>query len=284
MFRKCLALLFTIFVTLVFSTALPAKTKIGNKSIDKITLAEYPALQNELFAMRVLRQIYAAQATYYSTVGNGRFASGIQLLQANLIDNDTAVGVKYGYFYSIGEVSGPVYRFVAVAIPYRYGKTGKRSFYIDSGCKLRGANKNGQVANAGDPLIETCTATLAYENEKKTIAAMRALHSAQVTYQSTAGAGDFGNLTQLHFTGLINSTLASGVYGGSAFIVTVTAQSPSLPAFYKAQSIPMLYGETGFRSFYIDVGGILRGADKNGASADANDPPIEEFSEQGTDK
>jgi hypothetical protein len=275
MFRKCLALLFAISVTLVFSTALPAKTKIGNKSIDKITLAKYPALQNESFAMRVLREIYAAQATYYLTVGNGRFGSGIQLHQANLIDNDTATGVKYGYFYSIGEVSGPVYRFVAVAIPYRYGKTGKRSFYIDSGCKLRGANKNGQAANAGDPLIETCTPTLAYEKEKKTIAAMRTLHSAEVTYQSTVGAGDFGTMTQLHFTGLISSTLASGVYAGNAFITTVVPGSPSTPAFYKAQSIPMLYGETGFRSFYIDVNGILRGADKNGQPADGTEPPIE---------
>jgi hypothetical protein len=283
MFRKYLAFVFAFSLTLALSTALPAKTKFKNKSVGKIA-AKYPALQNELFAMRVLREIYAAQATYYLTVGNGRFGNGIQLLQANLIDYDTAVGVKYGYIYSISEVFGSGYiRFVATATPYPYGRRGKRSFYIDSGCKIRGANKFGRMADANAPLIETCPPTLAYENEKKIIVAMRRIHAAQMTYQATVGAGNFGTHSQLYNAGLIDSVLASGVSAGNATTIIVTIQNPFQPAFYQAGSIPMLYGESGFRSFYIDVSGVLRGADKNGQPANVNDPPVQEFSEAQTD-
>ncbi|HEX8733733.1 MAG TPA: hypothetical protein VF721_00285 [Pyrinomonadaceae bacterium] len=277
MFRKFLAFVFAFFLTLAFAAALPAKTKSKNKSAGKITAAKYPALQNELFAMRVLREIYAAQATYYLTVGNGRFAGGIQLLNANLIDNAVATGVKYGYIYGISEVfiSGAP-RFVATATPYRYGKTAKRSFYIDSGCKLRGANKFGQQADADAPLIEICTPTLAYENERKTIAAMRSLDTAQLRYRAAIGNGDYGTLTQLYNAGLINAYLAGGHYAGSVYMVVVLAQHQFQTAFYYSQSVPILYGETGFRSFYIDATGILRGADRQGLFATVSDPPIQE--------
>jgi hypothetical protein len=46
----------------------------------------------------------------------------------------------------------------------------------------------------------------------------------------------------------------------------------------------MHYGEMGIRSFYIDTSGIVRGADKNGAPADVNDPPVVEFSEKQIDR
>lgn len=261
MSKKYFALFFVLFLTLTFCPD---------------TYAKYPPLQNELFALRVMREIYTAQATYYLTVGNGRFGSGIQLFNANLIDYNTAIGVKYGYYFSISEVSGAGnVRFAATATPYRYGKTGKRSFYIDSACKIRGVNKFGRMADANAPLIETCTPTLAHENEIKTIAAMRTLHSAEATYQATTGVGDFGILTQLHNAGLINSTLASGTYAGNTFLLVVLIRNEVQPAFFRAHSIPNLHGETGFRSFYIDVTGVLRGADKNGLFADVNDPPIE---------
>lgn len=278
MLRKSLAFVFAFFLTLAFAAALPAKTKSKNKSTGKIAAAKYPALQNELFAMRVLREVYAAQATYYLTVGNGRFASGVQLLNADLIDENVVFGVKYGYVYSIRETaaSSTAVRFVATATPYRYGKTAKRSFYIDSACKLRGANKFGRTADASAPLIETCTPTLAYENEKRTISAMRSIDAAQLRYRAAVSGVDYGTLSQLNHAGLINVYVASGQYAGNAFGVTVVAQNPFQPAFYWAWSIPAIYGETGFRSFYIDASGILRGADKQGLLADAGDPSIQE--------
>lgn len=278
MFRKYLAFLFAFSLTLAFSTALPAKTKIKGKSINKTArAAKYPALQNELLAMGVLRQVYTAQVTYHATVGNGRFGSGMQLRLAGLIDDAVFTGVKYGYVYTISEVPNPGHvRFIAKAIPHRYGKTAKRSFYIDSGCKLRGENKLGLPADANSPLLETCPPTLAYDNERKTLAAMRLLDDAQLRYRSSVGNGVFGTLTQLYSAGLISLTLASGHHAGNVVSVTLRLPNEFQPAFYHAQSVPIIYGETGFRSFYIDADGILRGADKNGQLANANDPPIED--------
>lgn len=281
MFRKCLAFLFAFSLTLAFSTAVSAKAKSKNKSFTNGTRAKYPALQNELLAMRVLREIYAAQATYFLTVGTGslgygRFGNAMQLFNENLIDADTASGVKYGYVFSINEVLGQGYtRFVATATPHRYGKTGKRSFYIDSACKLRGVNKFGRTADANAPLIETCTPTIAYENERRTIAAMRTLHTAQISYRASDAGGNFGTLTQLFQAGLIDSVVAGGAYAGYNFTMVVIAQNPFQPAFYYSQSIPRIYGESGFRSFYVDVNGIIRGADKRGAGADTTDPPVD---------
>jgi hypothetical protein len=141
---------------------------------------------------------------------------------------------------------------------------------------LRGANKFGRPADAGAPLIETCAPTLAYENERRTIAAMRALDAAQLRYRTTVGNGDFGTLTQLYSAGLINVFVAGGHYAGYVFGVTVRAQHQFQTAFYEAWSLPRIYGETGIRSFYIDNNGILRGADKQGLLANANDPPVQD--------
>ncbi len=44
-------------------------------------------------------------------------------------------------------------KFELAATPIEYGKIGRRSFFLDSGGVLRGADKQGAVATSADPRI-----------------------------------------------------------------------------------------------------------------------------------
>lgn len=114
-------------------------------------------------------------------------------------------------------------------------------------------------------------------NESFVMRSMRTLHGAQATYQATEGNGNYGSLQNLLQMGLIDGALASGSKYGYTFVVTVVPYSPpSTPATLTITATPRLYRKTGFRSFYIATDGVLRGADKQGAPADENDPDIDD--------
>jgi hypothetical protein len=264
MSKKYFALFFVLFLTLTFCPNIFAK---------------YPPIQNERLVMNAMRAIYNAQVQYQATFGAGEFGSFIALRQANLIDGQLASGQKYGYYFTLTTTArtatNPA-RFTLGAVPRAYRKTGKRSFYIDHRCSLRGADKNGGQATVNDPAIEACVPAIASQNEALVIQAFRDFHSAQMTYQATVGNGIFGTFSQLYQAGLISAGLATGNYRGYTFDCVVTIQpSPYPPVLYSSRAIPANYGETGFRSFYIDQTGILRGADKHGLYADGTEPPIE---------
>lgn len=112
-------------------------------------------------------------------------------------------------------------------------------------------------------------------NEAFTATSMRILHSAQATYAATYGNGNYGSLANLEYAGLIDAALASGSKYGFVFIVTHTTYSPPTPASFTVTAVPRIYRKTGFRSFYVATDGIIRGADRQGAPADANDPEVD---------
>lgn len=240
--------------------------------------AKYPPSQNERLVITALRQIYNAQVQYQASVGGGDFGQLAQLRQVNLIDEVLASGQKYGYFFSLtatpATVTSPA-RFVLTAVPRLYRRTGVRSFYIDGRCTLRGADKQGGQATINDPAIESCVPPLINQNETLVIQAFRTLHSAQVTYQSTTGGGNFGTFSALLGAGLIGEDLAFGRYRQYVFTCLASAPTAAAPASYKIWAIPLSYGETGIRSFYIDQTGILRGADINGQVPNGTEPPVE---------
>ncbi|HEX8733732.1 MAG TPA: hypothetical protein VF721_00280 [Pyrinomonadaceae bacterium] len=240
--------------------------------------AKYPPVQNERFVINALRQIYNAQVQYQASVGAGDFGHLAQLRQVNLIDGVLASGQKYGYFFTVTATSATPAnppQFVLTAVPRLYRKTGVRSFYIDHRCTLRGADKKGGQATINDPAIEPCVPAIINQNEALVILAFRTLHSAQATYQSTTGNGNFGTFFALLSAGLIGEDLAFGRYRQYIFTCFTQAATSTTPASYKIWAIPLGYGETGIRSFYIDTSGILRGADIHGQVPTGNEPPIE---------
>jgi len=165
--------------------------------------------------------------------------------------------------------------FFVTVTPISYRKTGRRSFFINESGETRGADKNGAAATVTDPIIEICQES-GNSNEKCVISDLRTLHSAQITYSQTIGNGNYGTFSQLYESSLINQSLVSGFFHGYIFTCTIVARTNNTPASFKISAVPANYGASGIRSFFVDEVGVLRGADKNGAPANEDDPPIQE--------
>lgn len=77
--------------------------------------------------------------------------------QADLIEEKLASGSVGGYQFRYRQASAATLddppAFEIAATPETYGKDGRRSFFLDSSGKLHGADKQGQMANADDPLV-----------------------------------------------------------------------------------------------------------------------------------
>jgi hypothetical protein len=77
--------------------------------------------------------------------------------QASLINEHLAAGSQGGYSYRYHIVPSPdgiESDFELAAAPEDYGKSGRRSFFLDPKGKVHGADKHGAVATPDDPLIE----------------------------------------------------------------------------------------------------------------------------------
>lgn len=112
-------------------------------------------------------------------------------------------------------------------------------------------------------------------NEGSSIATLKSIHSAEATYQATRGNGAFGTLDQLVADGLINPELRSGSRNGYKFTVDIKLRGvDGLPGF-EAVGVPITYGSTGRRSFYVDESGVIRARDNRGAAASELDDPLD---------
>lgn len=121
----------------------------------------------ETAAIAALRKIAEALSTYQRAFGKlpesltqlgPAQKGGISPETAGLLDAETAAGSKGGYVfrYTIVPPSNPDGQqgFELAATPAEYGKTGRRSFFLDSSGDLRGGDKHGAVATIQDPRIE----------------------------------------------------------------------------------------------------------------------------------
>ena len=119
-------------------------------------------------------------------------------------------------------------------------------------------------------------------NEGSAQSSIRAIHSAQVVYQSTTGNGAFGtDLAALRGQSLLDSVLGNGTKSGYTFAIVEQAGT-NAAAVYGAYAFPITtagVSMTGTRTFGITEVGILRGDTDLGAipntRADINAlPPI----------
>jgi type II secretory pathway pseudopilin PulG len=127
-------------------------------------------------------------------------------------------------------------------------------------------------------------------NEDKAIADLRALATALETYRRAYGKLP-DSLAPLgpapasgispEAAGLVDAELAAGSEDGYTIRYDIVPAGGNLPEedANKAESFglaatPDEYGKSGRRSFFLDSGGVLRGADKQGAAADSTDPRI----------
>jgi hypothetical protein len=77
---------------------------------------------------------------------------------AGLLDAEYASGTKNGYTYRYVIVGastlGAPAKFELAATPQAYGRTGRRSFFRDSGGGLHAADRQGAVGSSADPKVE----------------------------------------------------------------------------------------------------------------------------------
>lgn len=76
--------------------------------------------------------------------------------QASLVSGELAAGSDDGYRFRYRIASGAQEdetAFELAALPDDYGKTGRRSFFVDTAGKIHGADKHGDLASAEDPAI-----------------------------------------------------------------------------------------------------------------------------------
>ena len=108
-----------------------------------------PPEMNEGMAAAALQMIAGAESSYKSTTGNGKYGTLEQLAEQKLVNKPFLE--KYGYNF---EVTASGDQFEAVATPREYGKTGKRSFFIDKSGVLRGDDHGGSPATVADKPVQ----------------------------------------------------------------------------------------------------------------------------------
>jgi hypothetical protein len=245
----------------------------------KAQFSNPPRLFRERSVIRAVRTIHSAEATYQATTGAGLYGSLEDLRSANLLDDALASGNKYGYLFVLSKTAPTATMpamFQLTAIPRSYPKAGRYSFYIDQYGDIHAGDKNGAVATTNDSIIDDCSLYGDIEtNERCVRLTMRTLFSAENTYFTINGSGNYGTFSELFAAGLISRRMAFGINHGYLFTAVSILPTPNSPASFTFRAIPENYGVTGIRSFYIDPSGILRGADKQGQPANQNDPPID---------
>jgi len=123
---------------------------------------------SESAAIAALRKFAAAAGAYRRVFGRlpDTLAQmgpppkeGISAEAAGLVDAELAAGKKGGYLFRYRSLpasqEGAEPGFELAATPAEYGKTGRRSFLLDSSGALRGADKHGAVATPTDPRVDT---------------------------------------------------------------------------------------------------------------------------------
>jgi type II secretory pathway pseudopilin PulG len=119
-------------------------------------------LRSVALALDTYRRAYGKLPEALSALGPAP-PNGVSPETANLLDTDLAAGNKDGYTlrYTVTPAAGNLPEdeankaetFSLASSPAEYGKTGRRSFFLDSSGILRGTDKQGAIATSTDPRI-----------------------------------------------------------------------------------------------------------------------------------
>jgi prepilin-type N-terminal cleavage/methylation domain-containing protein len=107
-------------------------------------------------------------------------------------------------------------------------------------------------------------------NEGSAVSAMRLLHTSQMTYATSAGAGEYAGtigagsaatLSDLHNANLIDDVLGSGIKSGFNYVGGREASTPTSPAGFYFSAVPVStspLAATGNHRFGVATDGILK--------------------------
>lgn len=242
--------------------------------------------RNEVIAIETIKELYAAQAMYFhqNPFQPSYFGRLEDLANAGLIDADLGNGYRAGYRFSMQPTPGSVFSpatFLLHVWPVEYRTTGRRSFFMTSDCNVHGSDRMGDFSGYNDPVIDQCAPTLAASFDESTKGFLRSVASAQETYAATVGSGMYGSIEQLYQAGLVDEMFYTApIRHWHVYQVVTVARTATEPAKFKIWATPGRYRESGLVSYYIDQTGVMRGADRAGAMAHEDDPPILENERQ----
>ena len=100
-------------------------------------------------------------------------------------------------------------------------------------------------------------------NEGSAQSSLRTIHSAEATYQATAGNGQYGTLAQLMNQNLVDGTLGSGTKSGYTFSLPAANLDAGPPPTFWVSAVPANVAavtRTGNRSFCVSEDGVMHGA------------------------
>jgi hypothetical protein len=104
------------------------------------------------------------------------------------------------------------------------------------------------------------------QNERMAIGLMYMIAQTEEQYKADKGAGSYGTLEQLIAAELVSKEMIES--SGYRFELTVSGDK------FEVSAVPLEYGKSGSLSLFMDNTRVLRGGDRNGASATSSDPPI----------
>ena len=104
------------------------------------------------------------------------------------------------------------------------------------------------------------------QNEAMTQGLMYTIAHAQEQYKKDKGAGSYGTLEQLLELDILPKELLDS--SGYKFDLIVTGDK------FQVTAVPVEYGKSGKMSYFIDQTRVLRGVDRQGASATSSDPAV----------
>lgn len=106
-------------------------------------------LMNETLAVYALNRIAGAQLAYKDERKHGRYATLEELIAEELLEKTFLDNMEYKFELEVASDT-----FEVSATPKTYGKTGRRSFFIDNTGTVRGADHRGEPAGTDDPAVE----------------------------------------------------------------------------------------------------------------------------------
>jgi prepilin-type N-terminal cleavage/methylation domain-containing protein len=107
-------------------------------------------------------------------------------------------------------------------------------------------------------------------NEGSAISTLRLLHSAQMTYASSFGAGEFAGdigggttavLSELHSRNMIDETLGGGIKSGYGFIGGRENSAPGMAAQFFISTVPTTptgVNQTGIHRLGVGTNGVIK--------------------------
>ncbi|MDQ5837585.1 MAG: DUF3352 domain-containing protein, partial [Acidobacteriota bacterium] len=113
-----------------------------------ITVKDAPVLGSERMTVFALNNIADAEQEFKDEKKKERYGTLEELFGEKLLEPDLLTHLEYKI-----ELSAAGDHFEAAATPKNYGKTGRRSFFVNEDATVRGADHKGRPASAEDPPV-----------------------------------------------------------------------------------------------------------------------------------